>query len=509
MGTQPNIIFIMADQVAAPALPFYGHPVVKTPHLSALAEESTVFERAYCNFPLCAPARYALLAGRLCSRIGAYDNAAEFKSSTPTFVHALRAAGYQTSLVGKMHFVGADQLHGYEERLTTEIYPADFSWIPNWEEQDTRLAFQDMSNVISAAPAIRTMQMDYDEEVAYKAEKKIHDLARSKDGRPFFLTVSFTHPHDPYAPTPEFWDLYEDAEIDPPRAPFVALASRDSHSQDLYHHYGMDRRLPTEEEILRARHGYYGSISYIDHKVGKLVQALKKTGLWDNSIVIFTSDHGDMMGERGMWYKKSFYEWSLRVPLMIRLPSGGTAHRVAQSVSHLDLFPTLIDMAGAGEFSALPLDGVSLLPYLEHGQPARPPLPRAEYLAEGTDCPQVALISDPYKLILSAKAPPLLFNLDQDPLEQHNLATQADHKACLQRLLAQANSEWDLTTLRQQIVDDQNQRRLVAKANTQGTQTSWDYEPRQDASKQFVRGGKWCASAEADAHLPVMAARQG
>ena len=128
---QPNIIFIMADQVAAQALPMYGHSVVKTPHLTALATESTVFNRAYCNFPLCAPARYAMLSGKLCSRIGAYDNAAEFKSSTPTFVHGLRNKGYQTSLIGKMHFVGADQLHGYEERLTTEIYPPDFSCIPN------------------------------------------------------------------------------------------------------------------------------------------------------------------------------------------------------------------------------------------------------------------------------------------------------------------------------------------------------------------------------------------
>lgn len=104
-----------------------------------------------------------------------------------------------------MHFVGPDQLHGYEERLTTEIYPSDFSWVPNWEEHNTRVAFQDMTNVTSASPSARTMQMDYDEQVSFRAEQKIYDLARSQDQRPFFLTVSFTHPHDPYSPTPEYW----------------------------------------------------------------------------------------------------------------------------------------------------------------------------------------------------------------------------------------------------------------------------------------------------------------
>ncbi|UTW10090.1 choline-sulfatase [Marinobacterium rhizophilum] len=501
MTTQPNIVFIMADQVAAPALPIYGHRVVKTPNISALAEESTVFNRAYCNFPLCAPARYAMLAGQLCSKIGAYDNAAEFKSSIPTFVHGLRGAGYQTSLVGKMHFVGADQLHGYEERLTTEIYPADFSWIPDWQQQDTKLAFQDMSNVISAAPAARTMQLDFDELVAYKANQKIYDLARSKDTRPFFLTVSFTHPHDPYTPTPEFWDLYDDNEIDAPGAPFVPLEERDRHSQDLYFHYGMDRRLPTEQETLRARHGYYASISYIDHKVGQLIDTLKKTGQWDNTVLIFTSDHGDMMGERGMWYKKSFYEWSLRVPLLIRTPSSSQPARVSNSVSHLDLFPTLMEMAGAGDCSGLTLDGTSLVPYLENSEPQSAPLPRAEYLAEGTDRPQVALVRDPYKLVLGAGAPPLLFNLDEDPLEQRNLAMCADHADCLQSLLDVAAPQWDLESLRQDIIQDQNARRLIHGALKQGEQQSWDYEPRQDASKQFVRGGDWCADAESNAYL--------
>jgi len=128
MAKRPNLLFIMADQLAPQVLPAYGHPRARTPHLDRLAEEGVVFENAYCNFPLCAPARFSLLSGRLPSRIDTFDNAAEFSASVPTFHHYLRLAGYRTCLAGKMHFIGPDQLHGYEERITTDVYPANFMW---------------------------------------------------------------------------------------------------------------------------------------------------------------------------------------------------------------------------------------------------------------------------------------------------------------------------------------------------------------------------------------------
>ena len=139
MGTkQPNILLIVTDQLAAPALPVYGHPVVKAPHISALAEGGVLFESAYCNSPLCAPSRASMMTGQLPSRIGAYDNAAAFPADEPTFAHYLHDAGYRTVLSGKMHFIGPDQLHGFEERLTTDIYPADFGWTPDWEHPERR-----------------------------------------------------------------------------------------------------------------------------------------------------------------------------------------------------------------------------------------------------------------------------------------------------------------------------------------------------------------------------------
>ena len=131
---KPNILFVMADQLSAPVLPFHGNAAVKTPHLAALAQRSTVFDNAYCNFPLCAPARFSLLAGQFASRIGAFDNACEFQAATPTLPYYLAQQGYKTILSGKMHFVGPDQKHGFQERLTTDIYPADFGWAADWAE---------------------------------------------------------------------------------------------------------------------------------------------------------------------------------------------------------------------------------------------------------------------------------------------------------------------------------------------------------------------------------------
>ena len=168
-NTQPNILLIMADQLAVPTLPFHGHPLVKTPHLSKLAENGVVFDSAYCNFPICAPSRFSMLSGRLPHAIAAYDNASEFPAAMPTMAHYLRHAGYRTILCGKMHFIGPDQLHGYDERLTTDIYPADFAWTPDWLKGPAyRPTGVSMRPVLEAGPCVRSMQIDYDDEVEYK-----------------------------------------------------------------------------------------------------------------------------------------------------------------------------------------------------------------------------------------------------------------------------------------------------------------------------------------------------
>ncbi|MGK0320782.1 MAG: choline-sulfatase, partial [Granulosicoccus sp.] len=286
---KPNIILFMVDQLTSFTLKAYGGSVCKTPHIDALAKRSMVFENAYCPYPLCAPSRFGMMAGRLPSKIGAYDNGAEFTASTPTFAHYLRLNGYYTCISGKMHFVGPDQYHGFEERLTTEIYPADMSWTPDAdfrdynkdEERAYTFGVSTIDTVRDAGPVARSMQIDYDEDVVHHAVRELYTRARSDDKRPFMLTVSLTHPHDPYVTTQQYWDLYSNEEIDDAKVPSIPVGERDAHSQSLYYHYGQNKCELSDNDYRNARRGYYGMISYVDDLFGKLMTALDDSGFSD------------------------------------------------------------------------------------------------------------------------------------------------------------------------------------------------------------------------------------
>lgn len=501
MRDQPNILFVMADQMSAKALPFYGHPVVQAKALSRLASEGVVFENAYCNSPLCGPSRASMMTGQLPSHVGGYDNASVIPSTVPTFAHYLRSAGYRTCLSGKMHFAGPDQLHGYEERLTTDVYPADFSWTPNWAEPEAKVRFQDMQNVLETGPCLRSMQMDYDDDVGDLAKRWLYDRARDTDAQPFMLTVSFTSPHDPYVARPEFWDMYHDDEIDLPRVSPIPVDELDAHSARLHAHYSVGEAEVTDDIIRRTRHGYYASIEYIDDKLAQLIAVLEETGLDENTVVIFTSDHGDMMGERGMYYKKCFWEWSLKVPLIVWAPGQVSAGRVADTVSLVDLLPTFADLAGALP-DVLQTDGISLVPCLAgQGLPDR--YVAAEYLAEGVFEPTFALMRGALKLHYSATDPLMLFDLARDPDELTNLADDPSYATALTDLTAAAKQLWDVPKLTSDIIADQNRRRVVHQAFGKGAAPVWDFQPYSDASQQYVRAGRWTVEVEADAHLDV------
>jgi len=360
MTSAPNILFIQVDQLAASFLPTYGNTVAKTPNLDALAERSVVFDSAYTNFALCAPSRFSMMSGRLASEVGAYDNGAEFPSSIPTYAHYLKASGYHTSLTGKMHFVGADQLHGFDERLTIDIYPASFQWTGDWNEVVQKHS-NDARSFTLAGPITRNVQLDYDDEVLHRSRRKLFDLARgtdTDDGQPWHMTVSFTHPHDPYQCSHEHWNRYDHDEIDMPEVPL--LDDLDPYSRRLRGEYGIGDIEITDGQIRTARHGYYGSVSYVDDVVGSLLATLRETGLDDNTVVVFSTDHGDMMGERGLWYKRTFFEGASRIPLMISWPKQFEPGRVGANVSLVDLLPTFLDLADAGVEPVDEMAGASL-----------------------------------------------------------------------------------------------------------------------------------------------------
>src|SRR5271156_5078440 len=255
----PNVLLVMVDQLAPAFLPFHGHRIVRAPNLERLAAGGVVFERAYCASPLCSPSRASFMTGLLPSRTRVYDNAAEFSADIPTFAHHLRRLGYRTVLSGKMHFCGPDQLHGFEARLTTDIYPADFGWTPDWDRPHERPSwYHNMRSVTQAGVCVRTNQLDFDDEVTFAAVREIYDKARGLDRRPLLLVASLSHPHHPFALSERYWNLYRDSDIEMP-APPIAPEALDAHSRRLRRVCAMDAEPATEAQVRDARHAYYGA----------------------------------------------------------------------------------------------------------------------------------------------------------------------------------------------------------------------------------------------------------
>ena len=486
-----NVLLIMADQLGAQWLPAYGHPQVQAPALDELAADGTVFETAYCPSPLCAPSRASMLTGRLPSEVGVFDNASELAASAPTLAHRLRAEGYSTCLAGKMHFVGPDQLHGFEERLTTDIYPADFEWTPDWKRPlgDPLRWYHTTESILTPAACEASMQVDYDEEVVFRAVRHLHDIARGRREQPFFLCASFTHPHDPWEVPRRHWERYDFDAIEPPAIPAPAPEDADPHSRRLRLMCGIDAAQLSEEQIRIARHGYYAAISYVDEKIGRLLSTLEATGLAGDTTVVFTSDHGEMLGERGLWFKMSFLDPSARVPLIIRLPGGRASQRVREPVSLLDLVPTLVEAAtGAAPGPQERLDGTSLLGLLDGGSPsAGERTILGEYLAEGVTEPAVMVRRGDFKLISCPGDPDLLYNLASDPSELDDLSGSPEHAERLEDLRRRATERWDLAALRERVIASQDERRRVIAALSRGTPPAWDHEPRFPASELYVR----------------------
>jgi choline-sulfatase len=268
-------------------------------------------------------------------------------------------------LCGKMHFVGPDQLHGFGERLTTDIYPANFAWTPDWTEGDRPTGIS-MRAVVEAGLCVRGLQIDYDDEVEYHAVQKLYDLARYANDDPWFMVVSFTHPHSPYITTQKYWDLYRHDDIDMPAVAPIPVEELDPFSRWRYYAHAQERHTVTDEHVRTARHAYYGMTSYIDDKVGSLRSVFAETGLDSDTTVIVTGDHGEMLGERGMWYKQTFFEWSSRVPFIVSGPDIARGKRATAPMSLVDLLPTLHDIGsdGAELPDVSPLDGHSLTPLL-------------------------------------------------------------------------------------------------------------------------------------------------
>jgi len=482
---KPNILIFMVDQLNGTLFPDGPAEWLKTPNLTKLAQRSTRFRNAYTASPLCAPGRASFMSGQLPSDTRVYDNAAEFASSLPTYAHHLRRAGYQTCLSGKMHFVGPDQLHGFEERLTTDVYPPDFGWTPDYRKPGERIDwwYHNMGSVTGAGVAEISNQLEYDDEVAYHATRKVYDLARGKDDRPWCLTVSFTHPHDPYVARRKYWDLYNDCQHLLPQVPAISYEDQDTHSRRIFDANDWRSFNITEEDIRRSRQAYFANISYIDDKIGEIMEALESTR--QEAIILFVSDHGDMLGERGLWFKMSFFEGSARVPLMVSAP-GMEPGLVTAPVSNIDVCPTLCDLAGISMDEVMPwTTGESLVPLGQGG--ARTSPVAMEYAAEASYAPMVSLREGRWKFNACKLDDDQLFDLETDPHELKNLANDPDYQTVADGFRDKVAKRWDLDRFDAEVRASQASRWVVYEALRQGGYYPWDYQPLQQASERYMR----------------------
>lgn len=491
----PNILLIMADQLAPQMTGPYGNREVKTPQLDRLAREGVVFTAAYTNSPLCVPARSCLLSGCYVSRIGTWDNGSPLSSEVPTVAHHLRLAGYETVLSGKMHFVGPDQLHGFERRLTTDIYPADFGWTPRWEGgetikprggRNTKARLANDAGVEAMPPEMQYDDTAQAQALAYLSRRQAAGGDQAQ--RPFFLCVSFSDPHGPYKVTQELWDLYEGVPLTLPRVPVDMTPHQSLMDQWVNSFHGVtDGNMRDPQALYRLRRAYCAQVTYVDRKIGELLERLKTIGELDNTAIIFTADHGDMLAERLMVEKRTFYEYSARVPLLAWFPAQWRGGRACDApVSLVDIFPTLTDLSTTT--APLAIDGRSFLNILD-GRPDTGParIAISEYHGEGVIAPCFMIREGDFKFIRITGGAPQLFNVKADPGEWKNLAGDPQYRELCERLHARLSREFDPAAIDKAVRLSQRQRTLIKSALSAGQPASWVYDPA--VSTESVRPG--------------------
>jgi choline-sulfatase len=396
MTDRPNILFVFPDQLSARWLPCYGYRTVKTPVLDSFASQSVRFAKAYTNSPLCTPYRACLFTGQYPSQTGVRENGVRLPFNRPTLSHHLNAAGYGTHYIGKWHLSGAP--HG--NRWVPPEQRGGFQHFIGWEshhvDHNTGLIWYDDPD---SPRELRGHETDGLTDIVCE------ELEKLEGGQnPFFMTVSYQAPHAPSTPPEADMQRYDNSVVDDPPS-----TERDS----WFKNTGWNADYGVEE----FRKRYFGEISHLDSAFGRLLATLEKTGLAENTVVIFTSDHGDMAGCHGLFGKGVMFDESVRVPLLVRLP-GAEAHVIENPISTVDLFATILNLAGVN----IPSDteGCSLVPYMNGELDSV----RDVFIEYKEDC----IIRGDLKLITKRNENDVThcFNLANDPYELENLSESLD-----------------------------------------------------------------------------------
>lgn len=435
MVASPNVLVILSDEHAADASGFAGHPHVRTPHLDQLAETATVYGRAYCNSPMCVPSRLSLFSGRYVHEVGAWDNEVVPSPQLRTWGDHLRPAGYRSTLIGRAHINGPDRLLGFDSRpvddnvrgLAATNRPTPRT--PDWQRPT--------NSHVSEVGVGDHYHTEDDRRATAAAVQYLRDQAGAQ--APFLLYVGYMHPHFPFVVPPEYADRYDPADVELPPDWNEPTASQHPVIAHLRHSFRNDEPL-SEDEVRSATAAYWSLITHVDDQIGMVLAALQESGLCDNTVIIYSSDHGEMAGRHGIWQKQCFYEPAVRVPLMIRIPGGRTG-QVDAPVSGIDLLPTLRDLAGLPVDDQLP--GKSLLG--DGPEPDRPVF--AEYHAQGMLTGGFMFRHGQYKLCSYAGQGDQLFDLHADPGERRDLVGDPAHAETLNRLKAELAKIGDIEAI--------------------------------------------------------------
>jgi choline-sulfatase len=363
-------------------------------------------------------------------------------------------------LSGKQHFIGPDQLHGFRAQLARDLHAE--TPLEHYEWADGTPAAPAPWHHLDLAGPGRSTEIEVDDQVEEAAIHYVRDPERKN--RPWALNASFIAPHFPFIVPQQYWDLYPPEAVDLPRSRPGSIAEQHPVYQRMRRMFGLVDF--SEEQVRRARAGYYGLITYLDDKIGRLLQALEETGQRENTLVIYISDHGEMAGEHGMWRKSNFLEYSSRIPVILswpgRLPAG---RRMAEVVSLVDVVAGMLEAAGAPMDESL--DGDSLLPLARGDEGAAETWKDeafAEYLAHGVTGPMAMLRRGRYKLNYSLGDPPELFDLEADPEEMQDLAHDLDYRQVRDELIERLLSRWDPVSLDRRVRQSQKERRLIEQA---------------------------------------------
>ena len=438
-----NLLIIMSDQHSRCVMGCYGHPLVSTPNLDKLAARGTRFTACWTPSPVCIPARAAFATGKYIHQIGFWDNADPYDGSVPSWHHRLRDAGHRVVSVGKLHFRSDEEDTGFSQTLVPMHVVEKKGDLLGLIRDDLPVRGAAYKMAVLAGPGESPYTM-YDRDIAARAQVWLHEQAKQSTGKPWLLFVSFVAPHYPLTAPPEhFYRYYDDPRLTKPK--FYADGERPSHPfvQDYARAFNFDDYFKTEQDVRRGTAGYYGLCSFMDEQAGKVLDALEACGLAENTRVIYTSDHGDAVGRRGLWGKSTMYEEVLGVPMILTgadIPRG----KVIDTPSTLlDIHPFIMDCAGESgpRFVEPDHPGVSIARLASGERPERTVL--SEYHGMGSTTGAFAIRNGRYKYVHYVKYPPQLFDLEADPDEAHDLASEPrcanvlrDCEASLRKLLA-------------------------------------------------------------------------